>query len=58
MIVPERYEYDFLLEYFLRANVYGVMADFNKQYFPDDYKKMKERLERLIEELPLKSEAV
>ena len=42
-----RPSYNFLLEFYLRENLYGVIAEFNKTYFPESYKAMLEELEKL-----------
>ena len=48
--MSEERSYDFLLEFYLRQNVYGSLAEFNKQNFPDDYANMKAELEHLTGE--------
>lgn len=42
--------YEFLKEFYLRANVYGHLSEFNKQFFPEDWESMRKELEILIGE--------
>jgi hypothetical protein len=41
-----------LKEYYLRSQVYGHMAEFNKQYFPQDWESMRQELEIMIDKKP------
>ena len=42
--------YEFLKEFYLRSNVYGVLSEFNKQNFPADYEEMRKELEEMVKE--------
>jgi len=39
--------YKYLLEYYLRNQTTGLLADFNKTYFPENYKDMCKQLEEI-----------
>ena len=41
---------EFLKEYYLRDQVYGNLAQFNKQFFPEYWESMRQELELLIGE--------
>lgn len=43
--------YDFLREFYLRANVYGNLAEFNKQFSPQEWEQMRRELVELISEI-------
>ncbi len=42
--------YEFLKEFYLRSNVYGVLSEFNKQNFPADFEEMRKELEEMVKE--------
>jgi hypothetical protein len=50
MALDEHLTYEYLLEYYLRSQVYGTLKDFNKTYFPKHYEEMKNKLEEMIGE--------
>jgi hypothetical protein len=40
--------YIFLLEFYLREQVYGTRGNFNKRWFPNDYERIEQELEYII----------
>ena len=48
MDIDEKLSYEFLYKFYLESNVNGILGDFNKAYFPNDYEQMKKDLEQIM----------